>query len=193
MTRHEMDEEHGKELDQLEAGQTNPAPEPAMIKRRMAVFTPVAVVFVVVGFMAVYQFTTSEKTAITTLPVNEIGQVFVPQTPTPLPPTPTPLPPKPTATTDTTGAAKPASTWDGGIGAIFDANCTACHGTVAGLSLQTYANAMKGGTSGPAITAGSPDQSLVINKTKDGNHSGKFSADELQLITAWIKAGALEK
>ena len=193
MSRHEMEEEHGKELEQIEAGQTNPTPGPAVIRRRMTVFTPVAVVFALVSIFAVYQFTTSEKTAITTLPVNQIGEVYVPQTPTPIPATPTPLPPKATATTDTTGASKPASTWDGGIGAIFDANCTACHGTTAGLSLKTYTDAMKGGSSGPAIIAGNPDQSLVITKTKDGNHSGKFSADELQLIISWIKAGALEK
>jgi hypothetical protein len=193
MTRHEMEEEHGKELEDIEAGKTNPVPEPSVLAKRVAIYTPIAVVFMVLGFVLVYEVATFEQTAITTLPKNQIGEVFVPQTPTPIPATPTPLPPKPTATTDTTGAVKAPTTWDGGVGAIFDSDCSACHGAVAGLSLQTYADAMKGGSNGAVIIAGNPDTSPVITKTKDGSHSGKFSSDELKVVIDWIKAGALEK
>ena len=193
MTRHQMEEEHGQELEQIEAGMTNPVPEAAVMARRVAIYTPIAVVFMVLGFVLVYQVATFEKTAITTLPKNQIGEVYVPQTPTPIPPTPTPLPPKPTATPDKTGAALPPQTWASGVGAIFDTNCSACHGAVAGLSLQTYADAMKGSTSGAVIKPGDPDTSLVVTKIKDGNHAGKFSADELQVVISWIKAKAPEK
>jgi cytochrome b subunit of formate dehydrogenase len=193
MTRHQMEEEHGQELEEIEAGMTNPVPEATVMARRVAIYTPIAVVFMVLGFVLVYEVATFESTAITTLPKNQIGEVYVPQTPTPIPPTPTPLPPKPTATPDTTGAALPPQTWASGVGAIFDTNCSACHGAVAGLGLQTYADAMKGGVSGAVIKPGDPDTSLVVTTVKGGDHAGKFSADELQVVISWIKANAPEK
>ena len=192
MSREEMHEEHGKELEEIESGKADPSPTPAVMKRRMAIFTPIAAVFVIVSIAVILVFTTGESTAITTLPVEERGQIYVPQTPTPFPPTPT-IEIKPTATPNASGDLVVPITWNGGIGAIFDANCSACHGSVSGLSLQSYANAMKGGSTGAVIVPGNPDTSLVISKTKDGGHSGKFSAAELQAVIAWIKAGALEK
>lgn len=192
VSRKEMEVEHSKELDEIEAGKTNPVPESSVLARRVAIYTPIAVVFMVLGFVLVYEVATFEKTAITTLPRDQIGEVYVPQTPTPIPATPTPLPPKPTATTDTSGVVTAPTTWDGGVGAIFDSDCSACHGAVSGLSLQTYADAMKGGDSGVVITAGDPDNSLVITKTKDGSHPGQFASDELQVVIDWIKANAPE-
>jgi len=148
----------------------------------------------VLGFVVVYQAATFEQTAITTLPLEQLNvQAYVPQTPTPIPPTPTPLPPKPTATPDTTGGAAAPTTWEGGIGAIFDSECSACHGAVAGLSLQTYADAMKGGSSGAVIKPGDPDGSLVVVKMKEGGHPGTFTDDEMALVLDWIKANAPEK
>jgi cytochrome b subunit of formate dehydrogenase len=204
MSHGEMEEEHAKELEQIESGAASPQVDPAELKRRRTIYVPVAAVIVVVALLVIFEFTTAESTAITTLPVEQRAEIYVPQTPTPIPPTPT-VEVKPTATPDTSakagatatpngsGEAAATHTWDNGIGAIFDADCSACHGTVAGLNLQSYADAMKGSSSGPVILPGDPDNSLVIKKTKDGGHSGKFSADELQAVIDWIKASAPEK
>lgn len=194
LSKKEMAEEHGAELAKLENEPTPPSADPMVIMKRMSIYTPAAIIFAVVGLLAIYVFLTGEKTAITTVPVDEVAQVYVPLTPTPLPPTPTPAPTVTLAPTVEGATDQPAaSTWDNGIGAIFDNNCSVCHGTTAGLSLQSYADAMKGGSSGAAIQAGNPDNSLVVTKVKDGKHAGKFSADELAAVIAWIKAGAPEK
>src|SRR5262249_56714435 len=48
---------------------------------------------------------------------------------------------------------------------ILDKNCTSCHQPASKqseLDLTTYAGLLAGGRRGPALVAGSPDQSLVI-------------------------------
>ena len=192
MTHEEMDEEHGQELDQIESGNVQPDPDPAQIKRRLAIYRPVAAVFGVGCLAVILLFTTAESTAITTIPVEQRGEVYVPQTPTPFPPTPT-AQVKPTASPDVSGQHVPPTTWNGGIGAILDTNCSVCHGQLAGLNLQTYANALKGGQSGVVIVPGEPANSLLIAKIKVGNHPGKFSQDEFKAMINWIQAGAPEK
>jgi mono/diheme cytochrome c family protein len=69
----------------------------------------------------------------------------------------------------------------------FKKKCGTCHGTSGGYTATTYADAMK------AITAGDPDASKVVEVQKTGTHPGKFTAEELQKVIDWIKAGAPEK
>ena len=126
--------------------------------------------------------------------VREILLKQLPPTPTPLPSTPTPLPgaSTPAAPAPSTGAL----TYNATIGAIFQARCSACHnaGALAGLDLLTYASAMKGGQDGAVIVPGDSAASLLIKKQSGTTpHFGQLSLTELQQVTAWIKAGALEK
>jgi mono/diheme cytochrome c family protein len=51
---------------------------------------------------------------------------------------------------------------------------------------------MKGGASGPVVIAKDADGSPLIKKVVGGSHPGQFSADELNIVKAWIAAGATE-
>ena len=54
---------------------------------------------------------------------------------------------------------------------VFRNHCTTCHGKLkqeAGLDLRTRAGLLKGGKSGPALTAGKPDESLVYTLIASG-------------------------
>jgi hypothetical protein len=78
---------------------------------------------------------------------------------------------------------------------MFRNRCSTCHGftAVGGLSLATYADALKGGNSGPGIVPGDPDASEVVQVQSVGNHPGQLSLDELNQVINWILAGAPEK
>jgi hypothetical protein len=125
----------------------------------------------------------------------------LPPTPTPSPtPTITPTPAVPPTPTPATAVVAPVSsgklTYNDTIGAIFQAKCSACHNdtAMAGLNLLTYTGAMKGGKDGVVIVASDPAGSLLVKKQSgDTPHFGQLSLTELQQVTDWIKAGALEK
>jgi cytochrome b subunit of formate dehydrogenase len=187
LSKEEMEEEHGQELEEIEKGQGYKAPDEPVRKKRQTLYLPVAGLFTLVAVFVVFEFVTFEQTSITTLPVEERAQVIVRQTPTPLPT----QPPTPTAKPTATGGASTPSTWDSSIGDLFS-KCTGCHGTSGGLSLKTYADALKGGNDGAGIVPGDPDASQIVIKMQ-GKHPVTFSADELQQVIDWIKAGAPEK
>jgi formate dehydrogenase gamma subunit len=86
MSRRQMEEEHGAELEQIYSGNQRPEPDPAGVRRRERIYLPVAIVLAIIGAVAVFQFATFEQTAIATLP-EPIDQVpaFTPLTPTPGP------------------------------------------------------------------------------------------------------------
>ena len=53
---------------------------------------------------------------------------------------------------------------------------------------------MAGSKSGVVILPGDSDNSLLIKKQTDKNpHFAQLTADELELVIQWIKAGAPEK
>ena len=83
--------------------------------------------------------------------------------------------------------------------------CTACHGRhqqLANLDLRTKVSMLTGGKSGPAITPGKPDESLLLTKI----HSGEMppldrlvevsvkpiEPAEIEVLSKWIAAGAPE-
>jgi hypothetical protein len=70
-----------------------------------------------------------------------------------------------------------------------------CHGanSATGLSMDTYANIMKGGKNGPVIVAGNADTSKLIQVQLAGGHPGQLSSDELANVKSWIEKGAPEK
>ena len=82
LDRHQMEEEHGQELEEIEQGTLAPRPAPDVIKKRQRVFIPVAAVSAIVMVLAVVGLLTGEQTALATVPRRTEVAVFVPITPT---------------------------------------------------------------------------------------------------------------
>jgi formate dehydrogenase gamma subunit len=85
MTRKQMEEEHGEELERLERGDLRPAPPPEVIRRRERIFIPFALIATIVMVGILFLLVTAETTAISTVPpaVTNVP-VFSPLTPTPV-------------------------------------------------------------------------------------------------------------
>jgi cytochrome b subunit of formate dehydrogenase len=81
-SQHEMEEEHVLELEQIEAGTAARPVDPDGVRRRQMIFYPVAAVVGIALLWGTVYFLTSEQTAITTVPREDIP-VFTPVTPTP--------------------------------------------------------------------------------------------------------------
>lgn len=186
LTEDEMLEEHPLELADIKAGVAERHWSPEQIRQRQRLFFPAYTLIAALLLAGIYAFVTFEETAITTVPPAEQVVVFAPLTPTPLPtPLPTPTPPQASSLT-----------WEAGVAGLFQQKCGQCHtGAVhlGGLDLGDYEGVLTGGNSGPAITAGDPDSSLLVVRQARGDHPGQFSGEELALIRAWIEAGAPEK
>jgi hypothetical protein len=67
LSREEMLEEHALELERIEAGHHDMPPDPAAMRRRTAIFVPVAVAISVTLLVGLYFFVTYEHTAIRTI------------------------------------------------------------------------------------------------------------------------------
>jgi len=190
LSRSEMEEEHSRELEEIDSGQAPVQASHGEYRRRMRVFVPLALVGSLLVVFGLYKFVSFEQTAIVT-PLNvEPGvQIFVPQTATPgVVPSATPI----------ASAKQPdlagAPTWSGsGVDQLFANNCSQCHGSSSGLSVSTYAGLMKGGMLGLDVIPGNPAESRLVTIQSSGEHPGLFSASDMANVIAWIKAGALEK
>jgi len=184
LTREEMLHEHPAELAEIE-GQRHVPPSTPVIRRRMRVFIPLAILFGLVSVFGMYRFLTIEVTAATSIPPAEDAPIFAPQTPTPAPaalPSPTPGPVS-------------LMTWEAGIGDLLNQRCGACHGAAAmgGLSLSSLASTLQGGDHGPALLPGDPDASLLVQVQAAGGHPGQLSETELSGMIGWVEAGAPER
>lgn len=85
LTRQQMEEEHGEELEQILSGRTRPPADPAGIRRRERIFLPITIGSGLLLGTLVLWFATFEQTAITTLPEPvAVVTAFVPLTPTPI-------------------------------------------------------------------------------------------------------------
>lgn len=82
LSHEEMEEEHALELERIQAGIEDAPVPPQVLRRRLTVFYPVAVVISITLLAAVYWFVTLETTAITTIPRQDTP-IYVPVTPTP--------------------------------------------------------------------------------------------------------------
>ena len=210
LSREEMEHEHPAELAVIESGRHDEPIPPATLKQRQRIYIPLAIAILAIFAYGFYFFVGYETTA--TLPVvRETIPVFAPRTATPtrtpiptqtLTPTETPVPTntEPVSVTGeatvTPAAPVSSTTWDGQIGPLMTQKCLMCHGAGAsgGLVLSTYADAMKGGTSGLIFTAGDAANSLLITKFESGGHPyAELTPEELQLISDWINAGMPEK
>ncbi len=78
--------------------------------------------------------------------------------------------------------------------------CYGCHGPESkplegGLNLSSRKGLLSGGDTGPAIVAGAPDESLLIDVVNYGDvyempPDTKMSAEEIGILTKWVKDGA---
>jgi len=189
ITRDEMEHDHPAELAIIAAGEDPRPPEAQELRRRQRIFVPVAGVLGLAMLAGVYGFVNYEHSAITTVLSGETAQVYVPITPTPRPT------PAPTLTLQPGAPVAGANTWEGTYAELFRNRCSTCHGltAVSGLSLSTYQSALKGGKSGPGIVPGDPASSMIVKIQQAGNHPGQLTADEINHLIEWIKAGAPEK
>ena len=87
---------------------------------------------------------------------------------------------------------------------LLAGRCYQCHSaakgkTHGGLALDSPSGWQKGGESGPAVLPEKPDESLLIQAVRyddDGPQmppaeaGGKLSADEIAILTRWVKIGA---
>jgi cytochrome b subunit of formate dehydrogenase len=197
LTRHQMEDEHPLELEQIEQGPAYQKPEAKVLRQRKMIYLPIATVITVVLLIGTFKFMTFEKTAIATLihPVST-EQIFVPQTATPAPlPTLTlaASPTSPAAQAETAIPQPAVLTWDGGVNTLFKDRCGACHGVSGGFSVASYADLIKGGKGGTELIPGDALNSALVKMQAAGGHAGQFTTDELDKVKAWIQAGALEK
>ncbi len=81
---------------------------------------------------------------------------------------------------------------------VLAAHCWECHGPnkqKAGLRLDSRAAILKGGETGPALVAGKPESSLLVEAIGyEGSvqmpPQRKLATDEIASLTAWVKQGA---
>jgi cytochrome b subunit of formate dehydrogenase len=182
----EMLHDHPLEYADMKAGIAKPPVTPAGTAKRRRRYIPIFSVIAVLMLVGVYLFIAYEETAIVTVKrVKEEVPVFVPFTPTPLPTSPpSPTPPPVTSLT-----------WDGGLGALLESKCVACHNSsskLGGLDLSSYQDSLLGGNSGAAVIPGDIDNSTIIIIQSPGDHPGQFTDEELMQANEWIESGAPE-
>src|ERR1044071_3070799 len=95
-------------------------------------------------------------------------------------------------------AAASAEYFEAKIRPVLVANCYDCHAeqVSAGLRLDSRDALLKGGRSGPAIVAGDPDKSLLIQAVRQTSDKlkmpkgGRLRPDEIDALVEWVRAGA---
>ena len=189
MSEEIMLEEHPIELADRKAGLTDLPQPPEAIRRRRRIFVPAYGLLATGMLVGIFFFATFEQTAIETVPPPaDPAPAFAPFTATP---EPTAVPTLPAAA-GATEAPAPTS-WADGIAALFQTRCGSCHtGETAfgGLAFDSYDDVLNGGDSGPALVAGDPEASLIVQRQARGDHPGQFTGQELDWVRNWIAAGA---
>src|SRR5258708_31561575 len=82
---------------------------------------------------------------------------------------------------------------------VFAKNCSGCHGgsKMGGLQLDSREHLLKGGTDGPVVVPGNPDESLLIQAIRQTHPrikmppNGKLQAREIEDVASWVKSGAV--
>ena len=95
-------------------------------------------------------------------------------------------------------AASPQGYYQTKVQPIFQKNCYGCHGLAAtsGLRVDSIEGLLKGGNSGPAISPGNPDKSLLIMAIRQTDpdlkmpKGGKLKPEEVAVLEEWVKMGA---
>jgi hypothetical protein len=80
---------------------------------------------------------------------------------------------------------------------LLSARCYECHGggkQKGNLRLDHRDFVLKGGDSGPAVVAGKPDESLLVEAINYGSYemppTGKLKPEEIAILTKWVSLGA---
>src|SRR5690606_37520816 len=83
---------------------------------------------------------------------------------------------------------------------VFQARCYACHGALkqeGNLRLDTQAQMVQGGDSGPALIAGDVAASLLVQRVSSNDESERMPPEgeplkpaEIAALSSWIAAGA---
>jgi cytochrome b subunit of formate dehydrogenase len=198
ISRVEMIEEHGLELEAIEAGKSGPQASPAQMAERRRKFLPAFGVVAVLMMAGIYWFVSFEDTSIATIEPIEDVVAFKPLPPelangsgpalsedNPLPPITIPETTIPTETT----VPQAAPTW-ASVGPLLADQCSVCHSssnTMGGVDLTTYDSTMS--TEGVVI-AGDPASSSLVVEQQAGNHPGQLSEANLEYVVDWIESGA---
>ncbi len=196
ISRAEMIEEHGLELEAMEAGKTGPQATQAEIVERRRKFLPAFGVVAVLMMAGIYWFVSFEDTSIATIEPIENVVAYKPLPPeqqsgpalsgdNPLPTIVIPDTTLPTETTVPQGEV----TW-ATVGPVLADSCGTCHSasnSMGGLDLSSYEGAL--GSEGVVVTGDAAASSLVTVQ-EAGGHPGQLSAGDLALVTAWIDSGA---
>ena len=81
---------------------------------------------------------------------------------------------------------------------VLAKNCFACHSAskMGGLEIRSRDSLLKGGKSGPAVIAGDPDHSLLIQAIRQQGElkmppQGRLKDEEIEQISSWVKSGAI--
>jgi mono/diheme cytochrome c family protein len=81
---------------------------------------------------------------------------------------------------------------------IFEQHCAECHGdekSEEGLKLIRYRTVIGGSQNGPVVEPGDPDNSYLVEMVVSGKmpkEGDPLTAAEIEIIKAWITAGALD-
>ena len=76
---------------------------------------------------------------------------------------------------------------------IFESRCVSCHGGAAGLYLDSYDNALRGGVYGPVIIPGEPESSRLIQVVSSGYmplNGPPLTPVQVRTLANWVAAGA---
>ncbi len=162
-------------------------PSLAQVLRQLGIAALVVVVWAIV-FVG-YMYLTGEESS-----TEEPGLVADAPAPTSVPtvathdaPTHTPVP------LETTGLSFARD-----VLPIFENRCLKCHGgqrTSAGLGLKTFADVMAGSRNGAAIEPGNAAGSYLVELILSGDmpkREPRLLPTEIQIISDWIDAGALD-
>lgn len=94
-------------------------------------------------------------------------------------------------------AASAPPTFESHVRPLFKVYCFDCHGAGeklrGGLDLRLRRLAVQGGDSGPAVVPGKTEESLLLERVRDGKMpptKKKLSPEEVETIARWIAAGA---
>jgi hypothetical protein len=80
---------------------------------------------------------------------------------------------------------------------VLDNSCNECHGgkqIKEGLDMRTYEGLMVGSFNGPVLVAGNSADSFLVQQVINGKmpkRGPKLTAEQIQIISDWIDAGAL--
>jgi hypothetical protein len=150
---------------------------------------------------------TDEPAAATEPPATTATETQPPATATAEPPagepspsaTDLPAPTEPPAPAETPTTAPPAGpSFAADVLPVLQARCERCHGgnrTEEGLDLLSYAGVMAGSDNGPVVIPGDASASSLVELIISGDmprRAPKLPAAEIDIISAWVDAGALD-